>query len=301
MADIAFGSNTTVDYLPNSNNSGGTLTVTDGTHTANIALLGDYSPKSFTIASDGHGGTAVVDPAGGLSTSGSWSGLFSWPLIGLHMVLTPDGKILSYGTDQAGIQGGEEIYDCWDPITNTHNTLPNLTKTDTFCTAHAIIPTTGEVLMAGGDARPLGFTNKGVPDTNIFDYKTNGLTPSPSGPMAFARWYPTLITLDTGQLLILGGTDLSGNAVHYPEIFTPGSGWRTLTGAYTASAGLYPRAWQSSNGMVYYVYTQCRSERLRDRSLRKWPRQPGRTAPDHGSLVDAGDHVRPGSQPDPGE
>ncbi|HMF23511.1 MAG TPA: Ig-like domain-containing protein, partial [Pseudolabrys sp.] len=61
LADIAFGANTTVVYLPSSTNTG-TLTVSDGTHTANIALSGQYSPTSFKIASDGHGGTAVVDP-----------------------------------------------------------------------------------------------------------------------------------------------------------------------------------------------------------------------------------------------
>ena len=63
----------------------------------------------------------------------------------------------------------------------------------------------------------------------------------------------TLITLDTGQLLILGGKDFSGNGVGYPEIFKPGNGWRTLTGAYVSeftSSSLYPRAWQSSNGKV---------------------------------------------------
>ena len=44
------------------NSSGGTLTVTDGTHTANIALLGNYLASSFVTSSDGHSGTAVVDP-----------------------------------------------------------------------------------------------------------------------------------------------------------------------------------------------------------------------------------------------
>ena len=179
LADIAFGANTTVVYLASSTNTG-TLTVSDGTHTANIALSGQYSPTSFKIASDGHGGTAVVDPL--LSTSGSWSGVFSWPIIGLQSLLTPDGKILSYGTDQAGNQGAL-IYDVWDPITNTHNTLPNPTHTDEFCSAAEIIPQTGgEVLLAGGDARPLGSVNTGVPDTNIFDYKTDSVTPNPSGP-----------------------------------------------------------------------------------------------------------------------
>ena len=43
--------------------SGGMLTVTDGTHTANIALLGNYLASTFVAASDGHGGTAVVDQA----------------------------------------------------------------------------------------------------------------------------------------------------------------------------------------------------------------------------------------------
>jgi hypothetical protein len=43
--------------------SGGTLTVTDGSHTANIALLGNYTASTFVTSSDGHGGTNVVDPS----------------------------------------------------------------------------------------------------------------------------------------------------------------------------------------------------------------------------------------------
>ena len=42
--------------------SGGTLSVSDGTHMANIALLGNYLASTFTASSDGHGGTNVVDP-----------------------------------------------------------------------------------------------------------------------------------------------------------------------------------------------------------------------------------------------
>jgi hypothetical protein len=42
--------------------SGGSLTVTDGTHIAKIALLGNYLASSFVTSSDGHGGTAIVDP-----------------------------------------------------------------------------------------------------------------------------------------------------------------------------------------------------------------------------------------------
>ena len=109
LADIAFGSNTTVAYLASSADTG-TLTVSDGTNTANIALLGQYSPTSFNIASDGHGGTMVVDPL--LSTTGLWSSLFSWPLIAVHSLVLPDGRILTYGTDQDGNSGGIQNLRC---------------------------------------------------------------------------------------------------------------------------------------------------------------------------------------------
>jgi hypothetical protein len=41
--------------------SSGTLHVTDGTHSGNIALLGNYMASVFIAGSDGHGGTSVVD------------------------------------------------------------------------------------------------------------------------------------------------------------------------------------------------------------------------------------------------
>ena len=83
--------------------------------------------------------------------------------------------------------------------------------------------------------------------------------------MAFARWYPTMITLDTGQLLILGGKDGAGHGVTTPEIYTPGVGWRTLTGiniAEFAGHAFYPRTWQASNGTVITVATDAGSRNI---------------------------------------
>ena len=40
----------------------GTLHVTDGAHSANVALIGNYMASVFVPSSDGHGGTSVVDP-----------------------------------------------------------------------------------------------------------------------------------------------------------------------------------------------------------------------------------------------
>jgi len=66
LEDIAFvpptgkkNQNAEVSYTAGINQSG-TLTVTDGVHTANIALLGQYMAASFTAASDGHGGTLIT-------------------------------------------------------------------------------------------------------------------------------------------------------------------------------------------------------------------------------------------------
>ena len=59
LADLAFGKNTTLGYAGNSSNTGGTLTMSDGTHTANIALLGQYMASSFATSADGFGGTLI--------------------------------------------------------------------------------------------------------------------------------------------------------------------------------------------------------------------------------------------------
>ena len=70
LADINFATIGTPSFSGTS--TGGTLTVTDGNHTANIALLGNYIAATFTVSSDGHGGTFVVDPpVGGGSVLGN--------------------------------------------------------------------------------------------------------------------------------------------------------------------------------------------------------------------------------------
>jgi hypothetical protein len=63
FADIGFGASSTLGYAANAERSGGTLSVGDGTHTANIALLGSYMASSFVAASDGHGGTLISETA----------------------------------------------------------------------------------------------------------------------------------------------------------------------------------------------------------------------------------------------
>jgi hypothetical protein len=57
LRDISFGAATRTSYK--GDGSQGTLSVTDGIHTANIQLLGNYMASTFAITGDSHGGTAI--------------------------------------------------------------------------------------------------------------------------------------------------------------------------------------------------------------------------------------------------
>lgn len=190
--------------------------------------------------------------------NGEWTDLQQWPLIGLHAIVMDDGRVLTFGTDDRGMQGGQFIYDIYDPKTGQHQTLENTTPTDIFCSAAMIIPGTNKILIAGGDARPLGSVNKGVADVNILDMDTGELYPAPDGDMAFQRWYPTMVSLPDGRMVMLGGSDINGRGVSTPEIYTYGEGWTTLTGAVDGEIGRsssYPRAFVNDEGDIVYMAT----------------------------------------------
>jgi len=61
LSSLAYQGNGSPTYSSTGPNTG-TLAVTQGTNTINIALLGSYLANSFVASSDGHGGTLVTDP-----------------------------------------------------------------------------------------------------------------------------------------------------------------------------------------------------------------------------------------------
>ena len=67
LRDISFA---TLQGQPrySGDSSGGDLSVTDGVHSANIALLGNYMASTFVAASDGHGGTLISEAAQALQS-----------------------------------------------------------------------------------------------------------------------------------------------------------------------------------------------------------------------------------------
>ena len=59
LADIV-GDQATVGYMANADGMGGMLTLSDGTHSASLALLGQYAAADFATAPDAGGGTVVT-------------------------------------------------------------------------------------------------------------------------------------------------------------------------------------------------------------------------------------------------
>lgn len=191
------------------------------------------------------------------NTQGRWTGVLNWPMIPIHAVLTPQGKVFTWGTDSAGNNSSVFNYDLWDPKlgsgTNSHQTLPNTVGVDSFCSGALLMPSTGEVIMTGGDARPQGTKNGGI--KNVLKYNTSSRGLSSASSMSFARWYPTTITLSNGEILAVGGKDLAKNPVVTPEIYNPSTNrWRSLFGAQTSGYGFwYPRMWVLPNGRVFSI------------------------------------------------
>ena len=112
---------------------------------------------------------------------GKWDPPANWPIIAIHSVLMPDGRVLTYGTTETGQQTGSTVYDIWDPAAGfgpvAHATMPNTTGTDLFCSSQIMLPDTGNVLIAGGD----NFVNNAT--TNTGNNNSNVFTPGQPGSL----------------------------------------------------------------------------------------------------------------------
>ncbi len=206
---------------------------------------------------------ATTVPASANNTVGAWSTVHSWPLIAVHAVLMPDGRVLSYGTTASGQQTGNFIYAVWDPSAGLdagHLTLPNNTGTDIFCSSQVVVPQGNQVFIAGGDNwTGAGTNNQGNNNSNTFDYTNNTLTRN--NDMNRARWYSSSIALPNGEIYIQGGS----GGTDRPEIRGINGQFRLLTGANTSGLDfMFPRNFVApdgrvfgfdGNGRMYYVDT----------------------------------------------
>ena len=182
-----------------------------------------------------------------------------WPLVPIHMGITPDGRMMSFGRESG--DAAEMIYDIWDYREGTgpasHLTLPNRSGTDLFC-ANQLMLSSGVMLMTGGDTRAdatettIGYeTGAGNRDATVFDSATNQVTRI--GTMNEPRWYGTMIKLPSGEEFIQGGsTDKLENRARYTEIGSAdGRVFTSLRGFSVYDLPwLYPRNFIDASGQV---------------------------------------------------
>ena len=200
----------------------------------------------------------AAGPAAANRRDGYWGPNGAWPLIPIHMLLLPEGRVLTYGTNPDGTQTGRFWYDVWDPSSGVpgvgHLTLPNTTQTDLFCSAQLVLPGSTDALLLGGDnwiASANATNNRGNNDSLIF---RNRATPSlQSGQdMNRARWYATATTLPNGEIYIQGGKDGTDRA----EIRGANGTFRLLGFDSSALTYWYPRNFVAPDGRVFGVSNQ---------------------------------------------
>lgn len=179
--------------------------------------------------------------------TGDWGNVFDTTIIGIHQVVMEDGRVLYWGGDGNGNAfSNTQKYGIFDPVTGEHEILEAAHVVRMFCGAGVVIPGTDKILISGGNGN-------GSNGGQIFDLSDFELTKDSINELSDGRFYPTTVTLSSGQVVILGG---NGPGRATPEIFTLGEGWRTLDGATNEDLGdgwWYPRTWVNPDGKIIVI------------------------------------------------
>jgi hypothetical protein len=192
-------------------------------------------------AADAQAAAATV--TGDEGQVGQWGPVVDWPVVGVHVALLENGKVLAY--DSVGDNATEtyEVHDhtratVWDPATGTQTPV-NVTGYNIFCSGLAHLMD-GSLFVAGGNKNA---QFEGIVETHVFDSDTNRWSLGPN--MAAGRWYPSVTPLRNAELLITaGGPDI-------PEVRKTDGGLRALNTA-SLNLPLYPWIDVAPDGRAFY-------------------------------------------------
>jgi hypothetical protein len=187
---------------------------------------------------------ATVAAAGAPQDAGQWGLVVDWPVIGVHVALLPNGKVLAY--DSIG-DNATETYPVqdhtratvWDPATGAQTAVDVTTGYNIFCSGLAHL-SDGRLFLAGGNKDQ---QLNGIVQTHLFDPASELWSLGPN--MAAGRWYPTVTPLNNGEMLITSGR------VDTPEVRMVAGALRAL-GTASLSLPLYPWMDVAPNGQPFY-------------------------------------------------
>jgi endonuclease YncB( thermonuclease family) len=207
---------------------------------ADEARLGSFTSRA--TARDATNAAAAVTGTEG--DVGQWGPVVDWPVVGVHVALLPNGKVLAY--DSIGDHATESypVQDhtratVWDPATGTQTPVNVDTGFNVFCSGLAHL-TDGSIFLAGGNKDQ---QLNGIVQTHTFNPTTNTWSLGPN--MVAGRWYPSVTPLRDGEMLITeGGPDM-------PEVRTTAGGLRALNTA-SLNLPLYPWIDVAPDGRAFY-------------------------------------------------
>jgi hypothetical protein len=196
-------------------------------------------------------------------------------VLAVHSALVRSGHIVYFGGDehdpaqnQSGSIDHTRLFDCATLVVSRIASPPF----DVFCCGHAFL-VDGRLLIAGGTVRfpedhngPHAGHFPGLRDTAAYNPGTRSwstlarMNAEPGRTSGGGRWYPTLLTLENGQVLAVSGHPGEDDSRHNndsAEMFSPtprATGtWRFISGADAAHAmAYYPRAHVLPSGEVFF-------------------------------------------------
>ena len=176
--------------------------------------------------------------------TGAWGPVVDWPVVGIHVALLPNGKVLAW--DSVGDAATETFpvhnftrATVYDPQTGSQTQVNVDTGYNIFCAGFAHL-SDGSLFIAGGnkDAQL-----NGIVQTHLFNPSNNDWSLGPN--MASGRWYPSVTPLTNGEMLITSGR------VAIPEVRKTDGTLRSLSSA-SLSLPLYPWMDVAPDGRVFY-------------------------------------------------
>ncbi len=186
---------------------------------------------------------AAVAVAGDEGEVGQWGPVVDWPVVGIHMALLADGKVLAYDSsaDQLGVDDHSFTRaTVWDPTSGSHVDAMEM-GFNIFCSGLAHLMD-GTLFTAGGNKSE---NQDGIRQTHTFNHETNTWTRGPD--MAEERWYPSVTPLNNGEILITDGVSGRPDA---PEVRKTDGTLRSLSTA-AKDLPLYPWLDVAPNGRAF--------------------------------------------------
>jgi len=193
--------------------------------------------------------------ASAAAVSGTWILPQPSPVVAIHAVVLPTGKVLEFAYPSVAGAGGYPVggagaeASLFDPKTRTFTELVT-DEHDIFCAGHSFLAD-GRVFITGGLDTELCAAG-GIRETHYFDPFTETFAEGPR--MVAARYYPTNLTLGDGSVLVFSGYDKACNTVGSIEVLRADDPSRMrLVQGTPRYIHLYPATFLLPNGKVVAV------------------------------------------------